>query len=64
MIVSDILRVTDENTLICIHVRMFDSEFTTTHYKNYFLELEDKTLLGKEIKRIYAADDELHLVIK
>lgn len=64
MTVNDVLRVIDEYTPICVQATMFGVEFTAKHYRNSFLDLEDTTLLSKRIERIYASDNELHLVIK
>ena len=63
MTVESILRIMNDS-FVCIHMNIMGAGFTSEHSKDYFLELEDKTLLQKEVKTMYASENKIHLVIK
>lgn len=65
MTVSDILRLIGRTEAwVCIHAEMMGIKFTARHSKDYFLGLEDKTVLNKEVTHMYVQDDDLHLTVK
>lgn len=64
MRILDFINMFDCDTHLCIHMDFIGVDFVSRHPRDYFRSLKDKTLLEKELQKIYVSDNELHLVVK
>lgn len=67
----DIIKVTGENVKVSIEIKTFGLRFVTEKYAEAFVEAYDKgeeeelkAFLEKEVKSVYAYDNNLYLVLK
>lgn len=67
----DIIKVTGENVKVSIEMKTFGLKFVTEKYAEAFVEAYDKgeeeelkAFLEKEVKSVYAYDNNLYLVLK
>ena len=59
MTLNDLLKVVDHDIRIQIRIQLFNSTFSTNIYKSTLLKDDEAAeLLTKEVKGIYAAEDE------
>lgn len=67
----DIIKVTGDNVKVSIEMKAFGLRFITEKYAEPFIEAYDKgedkelrAFLEKEVKAVYAHDNNLYLILK